>query len=197
MKKLLKISLFLASYFPLYLFMEVKLYNIERTPQENFCDNMILNIVIVLFFIVGLIGIFIIEYNDNYIAIGDNLSKITPVENISVENLSYIMSYIIPLISNLESKRILIINLLLFIIIAIIYIKNNLVYLNISLMVLGYSIYRNNSNEILISKNTIEDILNNLANIEYNTISPKVHLIRIKKINENKNNQEPNENMSK
>ena len=158
---------------------------------------MILNIVIVLFFIVGLIGIFIIEYNDNYIAIGDNLSKITPVENISVENLSYIMSYIIPLISNLESKRILIINLLLFIIIAIIYIKNNLVYLNISLMVLGYSIYRNNSNEILISKNTIEDILNNLANIEYNTISPKVHLIRIKKINENKNNQEPNENMSK
>lgn len=86
---------------------------------------------------------------------------IVEIENKESEHLSFLTTYIIPLICfNFESDRYVVVLLLLLIVIGIIYIRTDLYYANPTLAILGFRIYkvkleRNNiskSNIILISR---------------------------------------------
>jgi hypothetical protein len=69
--------------------------------------------------------------------------EITEIENISFENLSFIATYIIPLLSfNLNEERNAFMILLILIVIGFVYIKANLYYTNPSLALLNFRIYR-------------------------------------------------------
>jgi hypothetical protein len=87
--------------------------------------------------------------------------QVTKVESINYEHLTFLATYVIPLISfNFSSDRQLIVFVMLLIVMCVIYIKTDLFYANPSLALLGFQIYRangafkigNRENIILISK---------------------------------------------
>lgn len=69
--------------------------------------------------------------------------KITKIEDLYFENLSFLITYIIPLVGfDLDSNRNRLMLLLVLILIGWFYVKANIFYTNPSLAVLGYRIYR-------------------------------------------------------
>lgn len=69
--------------------------------------------------------------------------RLIKVESINYEHLTFLATYIIPLVTfNFESTRYLIVLALLLIFMGIIYIKTDLFYANPSLALLGFHIYR-------------------------------------------------------
>lgn len=87
--------------------------------------------------------------------------EVTKVEGINYEHLTFLATYVIPLISfEFSSARQLAVFVLLLLVMGVIYIKTDLFYANPSLALLGFQIYRangsfkvgNRENIILISK---------------------------------------------
>jgi len=87
--------------------------------------------------------------------------QVTKVEGINYEHLTFLATYVIPLISfEFSSTRQLAVFVLLLLVMCVIYIKTDLFYANPSLALLGFQIYRANGsfktgvreNIILISK---------------------------------------------
>ena len=73
--------------------------------------------------------------------------EITKVESINYEHLTFLATYIVPLICfDLESTRYLIILVLLLVSMGMIYIKTDLFYANPSLALLGFHIYKVDGN---------------------------------------------------
>ena len=69
------------------------------------------------------------------------------------------MTYIVPLLSiNPNDITNLIQNIFLFIIIGIIYVQQNLLFLNPIFSLLKYKFYKNENNEIILSKLNIEEL---------------------------------------
>lgn len=69
------------------------------------------------------------------------------------------MTYIVPLLSiNPNDITNLIQNIFLFIIIGIIYVQQNLLFLNPIFSLLNYKFYKNENNEIILSKLNIEEL---------------------------------------
>jgi hypothetical protein len=72
-----------------------------------------------------------------------NPITITNVENINYEHLTFLTTYIIPLVCfDLSKTRYVAVMAILLVIIGAIYVKTNLFYANPSLALLGYQIYK-------------------------------------------------------
>jgi len=71
--------------------------------------------------------------------------EISKLENINYEHLTFLATYVVPLISfNFENNRQLIVLALLLVVMGIIYVKTDLFYTNPSLSLIGFRIYRAN-----------------------------------------------------
>ncbi|WP_249960691.1 anti-phage protein KwaA [Histophilus somni] len=92
----------------------------------------------------------IIVYIKFQIALGSSTDlpfTIKKIENSSYENLTFLATYIIPLISfDFDNNRQLIILAILLIVMGIIYIKTDLFYANPSLALLGFKLYKADGN---------------------------------------------------
>lgn len=159
MKLLNKILLFISSFIPLYIMLIIK--EIGRlTSSKNFCkDNITIYVywtVLFLLLIVsifGIIKIIVCDKGNRTKSIEVNLEK--QGDNV----ISYIMTYIVPLLSiNPNDITNLIQNIFLFIIIGIIYVQQNLLFLNPIFSLLNYKFYKNENNEIILSKLNIEEL---------------------------------------
>ncbi|MBD3668547.1 MAG: hypothetical protein HUJ16_11330 [Kangiella sp.] len=92
--------------------------------------------------------------------------EVTKVENLNFEHLTFLATYIVPLISfDFESFRQLLVLALLLVVMGVIYVKTDLFYANPSLALIGFHIYRadgnfkNNESRnsiVLISKSKIK-----------------------------------------
>jgi len=91
--------------------------------------------------------------------------KIAKIENINYEHLTFLTTYIVPLVCfNFVDLRYQIVLLILIFVIAMIYIKTDLFYANPTLALLNYKIYKvdgdfkdgKRENLILISRNNLE-----------------------------------------
>ena len=139
--------MFISSYFPLYI-MIIILYFSKIT--KAFLEK---NILIIVFATLMLILIFISVISVTLLKLGKgNREKvINNLENPDDTVLSYIMTYIIPLINGNNSKEVYIVNILLFVLIGYIYLRLNLIYLNPLWAMFGYIIYRDANKEIVIT----------------------------------------------
>jgi len=73
--------------------------------------------------------------------------EITKIQGINYEHLTFLATYVVPLISfDFESGRQMIVLAMLLIVMGIIYIKTDLFYANPSLALLGFHIYQGNGN---------------------------------------------------
>ena len=133
-----RIIMFISSYFPLYIMILI-LY-ISKLSKGT------------IIFIIVLICISIISLIIFKLGKGTREINFDDFENPDDAVLSYVMTYIIPLINNGDNlKEVYIVNILLFILIGYIYIRLNLIYLNPLWAMFGYVIYRNTNRDIIIT----------------------------------------------
>lgn len=143
-----KIELYIISLWLLFLLIIVNRANISICIdgchfigfKKLFLDNVI-PIIAFSFFLLGFVFYYRFKYT---IAGGANLPvRIKKIENVNYEHLTFLTTYIIPLICfDLSQTRYALDLLILLVIIGAIYVKTNLFYANPTLALLGYHIYK-------------------------------------------------------
>lgn len=153
----IKSIMFISSYFPLYV-MLIILY--ARKIMTGFYEK---NIVWIISFIVLLILI-AISFGSLILLKAGTGNRKKAIENLERPDdtvLSYIMTYIIPLVANEDSSvEVYIVNILLFILIGYIYLRLNLIYLNPLWAMFGHIVYRDSNKDIIITNLSRESLRN-------------------------------------
>lgn len=143
-----KLIMFISSYFPLFV-MIIILWN--KKICQGFREK---NTFWIVFSVVVVIMIFMSIFSVIFLKKG-NYSKRIDIKQISRPDdtvLSYVMTYVIPLVSGEgSSNEVFIVNFLLFILIGYIYIRLNLIYLNPLWAIFGYTIYKMEDECIIIT----------------------------------------------
>lgn len=145
---LLKLSLYMISLWILFFMLIVLKFDTIDIPFEINCANIkhfilknIFSLICILFIMFGGIG---------YLAFKDSLKnakqlpvRLTECEGINYENLSFLATYIIPLVCfPKQTDREIFVMFAVIIIIGCIFVKTNLYYTNPSLVLLGFNVYR-------------------------------------------------------
>ncbi|MGD7046147.1 anti-phage protein KwaA [Jeotgalibacillus proteolyticus] len=184
-----KIELYIISLWLLFLLIFIVTINIPICLNGN-CNFLglknlfILNVIplFALFFLVlGVICFFRFKFKIS----GSEQTPIviTNIENKNYEHLTFLSTYIIPLIAfDLSKLKYLVVLVILLIAIGAIYLKTHLFYSNPTLAILGYRIYKvdaifrteNRTNIILISR---EDLLAN-QKVSYRKIDENIYYVR-------------------
>jgi len=165
MKNFIKILFFISSYFPLFVFLVIN----NITPNDNkkhsykgykeIWANMDLNTKIfwMTIFILIIVSILAMYFITHWMTTRHPMD-VPNVNLLKDEVMSYVVTYVVPLLSlDIKNTASLIINLLLFITIGIIYVKNDLIYLNPVLSLFGYRVY-SNEHRIFLSKMSSQEI---------------------------------------
>lgn len=148
-----------------------KIFNSNITPFLALC-----------FLIIGIICVYRFKYKIS----GSEQTPITinKIENKNYEHLTFLSTYIIPLIAfDLTKPKYLVVLIILLIAIGAIYLKTNLFYSNPTLAILGYRIYRadakfrteHRTDIILISRENLE--VN--QNVSYRKIDENIYYVRV------------------
>ena len=145
--------LFISSYAPLYVLLAINNFHFDCTPVTYFkgvfenVQQLTFWIVITVLFVISIISVSyfeLISMNNR-----KTLKKLKP-SNESV--LSYLITYVIPLTKmDINSVNSLLVNALLFLMIGIVYVKSDLVYLNILLILLGFRVYIDSTGDVIIT----------------------------------------------
>lgn len=134
----------------------------ESSQESNFYfwKSLVLINLLPIFFIISLFYCFYVYIRFNYDLKGASEIpfKITKIKNINYEHLTFLSTYVVPLVSfNFGGERQVVVIFMLLIVIGFIYIKTDLFYANPSLALLGFHIYKvdgsfkfGNENEIVV-----------------------------------------------
>lgn len=184
-----KIELFIVSLWLLFLLIIVITIDIPICFGKNcrfigfgpLVENNLISVSSLLLLVLGLIFLGRFKYK---LGGSSNIPvTISNVENVNYEHLTFLTTYIIPLICfDLSQTRYLIVMAVLLVIIGMIYVKTNLFYANPSLALLGYHIYKvdgdfkgkDKSGLILISR----DRLNTSDKVHYMRLDQKIFYAR-------------------
>lgn len=167
-KLLFKISLFNLSLIPLYLIFIIQyldttaimgILNYERFLV--FILELLSSNIKILFFIAlivaGYLGLLFFVKNNSYNR--ENAKKFEQIESKDFDHLTFLSTYVLPLTTfNLKDTKSFLVLIFLISIIGAIYIKSNLYYLNPTLLLFGYKIYKakdSQNNVVLISNKTL------------------------------------------
>ncbi len=189
MKKILyRLNLYNLSLIPLYLIFILQYINIEPfllwndyNKKSEYFSQLLFNNWQVVFFIflisLALLSYVVFQKNSEYGVKGRK--KFTDITPADFDHLTFLSTYIIPLITfNLNESRSFIVVIVLLLMIGVIYLKSNLYYLNPTLLLFGYRIYKAKSNTksvVLIAKNTIPEME---YNSKYINLGNNVYLIK-------------------
>lgn len=147
-KWIVKICMFISSYFPLYIMLLILEYNSFNTKDKLLNGN-------ILFFVMCMsicIGISLISTVFVFSENGSKSIKVNDLERPDDTIISYMMTYIIPLLTNeYHDRQVLVVNIILFLLIGYLYIRLNLMYLNPLWSICGYLPYRVNGDIMMIT----------------------------------------------
>lgn len=145
---LLKLSLYMISLWILFFMLIVLKVDVSDIPCEINCSNIkrfacknIFSLICILFILFGVAG---------YVLFKDLLKnakqlpiKLKECESVNYENLSFLATYIIPLVCfPMQTDREIFVMFAVIIIIGCIFVKTNLYYTNPSLVLLGFNVYK-------------------------------------------------------
>ena len=155
---LIKCILFVSSYFPLYIFLLIlNIDNYNSKEELGTFSTIIFLVAMLVAIILSIRSLLFIKFS-NY---GTKKIKIEDIERPDDTIISYIMTYIIPILTvNNMDKYEIIVNIFLFILIGYLYIRLNLLYLNPLWSSFGYISYRINNDTVLITNYDITDLKN-------------------------------------
>lgn len=148
---MIKIMMFISSYAPLYLMMLILYYDYYKDIFQKFeYGKLILILSLVFFLLISFLSLYLLKKSS-----GSDVEEIKNIEKPNDTIISYIMTYIVPLLSiNLDDQNIyskIITNVLLFSIIGILYVRLDLIYLNPLWSIFKYYSYEFNNDKILIT----------------------------------------------
>ncbi len=190
---LMKLCLYLISLWILFFMLIVLKINISLIPFPININNIAsfvscnqVSCLCLIFIILGGIGYWwFIDSLDN----AKNLPvKILKCESVNYENLSFLATYIIPLVCfPMETDREIFVMFSVIVIIGCIFVKTNLYYTNPSLILLGFNVYKVKTDSKRIFQQGIVIVrgkLNEGESIKYLSLSDNVYFGRkIKNVN--------------
>lgn len=150
MRSIIKFLMFISSYFPLYIMLLILHFNkcTEIVVDEK------LNIKILIFFLAILLCI-ILSLVSFLLLKSDGVTKRLKIKTIERPDdtiISYMMTYIIPILTTVMSDNgAIIVNIILFLLIGYLYVRLNLLYLNPLWSMCGYLAYKVNADVIIIT----------------------------------------------
>lgn len=158
-----KLLMFLVSYIPLYIFLMILKWEV---PYGVFCGaspdvvTILFYLTLLLFFIISIGWLIFFRFikNNNSLSF-DDLNR--PDDTV----ISYVFTYIVPILSVTSGGlEIFLVNLLLFFMVAILYVRMQLFYINPILTLFGYITYMSNQGFIVsnIPYNDLLRLKNNL-----------------------------------
>ena len=147
--------MFISSYFPLYIIIIILYFSkLCKGLMEKNIILKIFTILLVILILVSVVSIILLKKGQ-----GTREKVISNLENPDDTVLSYIMTYIIPLVTNGDnSNEVYIVNVILFVLIGYIYLRLNLIYLNPLWAIFGYLIYRDINRGIVITNISREEL---------------------------------------
>jgi len=147
-----KSEFYIISLFFLFLLLFINRVPIDFSSDSRFvgfCSLITVHLLVTLcvfLMVCGVIFFFKFQYNFKN---GSSLLpiKVTEIENINFESVTFLATYIVPLACiDLDKERSALMLIIILVLIGWIYIKTNLFYTNPTLAVLGYHIYKVTSN---------------------------------------------------
>ena len=184
---ILKLSLYLISLWILLfmlIILKTDVKNIKCIMTKNLFKQMIVNnivplICLVLIFL-GIIGyIFFLDSLNNAKELPVEIEK---CESVNYENLSFLATYIIPLVCfPMQTGREIFVMFSVIVIIGCIFVKTNLYYTNPSLVLLGFNVYKvtcKSGNAFETGIVIIKGKLNAKDSIKYMSLSDDVYFAR-------------------
>lgn len=151
MTNFFKLFLFISSYSPLYLLVALTIFPYDAFHRKAILqDNVTLSVYVILI-VLFLLSFLPIGYINRCELNGTIVSERVSRKN--EEILSYLVTYIVPLLAiDINEIHTLVTNALLFILIGFLYIKSNLVHVNITFLLFGWNIYEDVMGRVIISK---------------------------------------------
>lgn len=160
---IMKLKMFITSYFPLYiilLVLQIQQYPLVLNLNDIFIPATAFAVMLIL-----LVSISIMSTVDLFRTRGNEQYKYESLERSGDAVISYVMTYIVPLLSEtFLSYRGFVINATLFILIGAMYIKLDLIYFNPMWIILGYTVYLTSSGDWIISNIPYGILKQNMGN---------------------------------
>lgn len=152
--------MFISSYFPLYIFLLILQFKVYKNIDFSltFKDSYM-----IIFFssMIIFIGISFISMYLLYKSTGNKKFKIKDVKRSNDSVISYIFTYILPILSfSLDDFAISLVNFLIFVLVGFLYIKLDLMYLNPLWTLQGYTSYEMD-NKYIITDISYNDLKRN------------------------------------
>lgn len=172
---LYKSLLFISSFLPLYIILIIKFYEFDKSIKYNVFYHKWTFLTLGFLIIISIIIFLYFVFCEMYFEV-----KVGQVENMNAEILTYFITYIVPLTTLEESNiNFLLINVILFIVIGIFYVNSNQFYLNILFTLFGFNLYKDNDDNIFLSKKSADKI-NNQNTVRVKRLGKKIYLINKK-----------------
>lgn len=112
--------------------------------------------------------------------------KINDVSNLQDSEMSYLLTYVVPLasINNTSDSKALLTNLILFLLIGLMYTRNNLVYLNPAFSLVGYTVFRAKQKIYItkVSKGELDSILMHDDKVYISELGDNIYYLNKEKI---------------
>lgn len=190
-----KTLLFISSYIPLFILLFIQNIDIELVKMSNGDNNitksiiaMVKNtwskqptlwIIIIILVILSIISLIVLFYNSNEKKeINLNKKSFTNLKSLNGNILNYFITYLIPLMTmDVNDTISIIVNSLVFIIIGIFYISEDLIHLNLIYILLGYKVYETNNKEIVISNRSSDEFKGNKY-LPFNKVGKNIYVVK-------------------
>ena len=139
-----KLILFYTAYTPLLLILIVKNFKGRLIPSGTLEQNlnMILSIAVLCLLILLTAAVFMQLLLKEISRVKGNENEIEILENLNSENLTFLLTYAIPVIMEAKGIRDLVCLTIIFLVILFVYMNSDLLMYNIFFNVFGYNIYK-------------------------------------------------------
>lgn len=175
----MKIRMFISSYLPLYIMIIILNASDYRVTFK--LGEMDKKVTIAFLILAILIIISIICSFDLVTTKAEGIYNFNKIEKTGDAIISYIMTYIVPLLSdNFLSPKVLFVNVVLYLMVGVMYVRLNLVYFNPFWVLLGYSVYNDENGAVIITNIPYERIKQKENRLKGSFIVKDVYLVRKK-----------------
>lgn len=180
----MRIVMFISSYFPLYIMLFIlnfskyssvkKVINLMKSFPNNLYDLGFL-LFIVINILISIYSLYDLKRTN-----GNELHDIGTIKRPDDTVISYMMTYIIPLLTTEDlTTKMTIINLILFLLIGYLYVRLHLIYLNPLWAIFGYIMYQTDCNKVLVT-NIQYEYINIISNktVKCRLLSSNIYLVK-------------------
>ena len=138
----IRILLFLSSYAPLFFLTAISQKGNDALGGRSIFTFKILSLVLFSLMLLGIIAAWLVIHQTNKTA-STTLNNVKAVGTDNQDTVSYLITYLVPFIGlSFQNPAVIVANGFLIIFVGILYLQSNMIYLNPTLGLFGYRLYR-------------------------------------------------------